>query len=292
VTECSGPGILVNTFSDEWLVTRNSVHDNVATEKHFMNEAIRIGGNSAYNVISENTIWNIANLGRGIALDVNASWNVITRNSSDRTANNYSQQAGGWGNEWSYNLSQNSRKHGFGILRKGTNDDDDPDRVPAFLTYTCNQSLNEDSAFEVGGVLDSDFLNNYWRTVDLDDSVRSGWTADGNTWNGSTSPPSASPSVAGFADCGGGPPLLPVPEPGNITLTARGYVKRSVHKVDLTWSGATSAQVDVWRNGRNVKTTANDGFHTDSIRRTKPSYVHKVCEAGTQVCSNEVTTAF
>jgi hypothetical protein len=295
VTECSGPGILVNTFSDEWLVTRNVVHDNVATEKHFMNEGIRVGGNSAYNVVSYNTVRNIANLGRGIALDVNASWNVITRNSADRTANNYSQQAGGWGNEFSYNLSQNSRKHGFGILRKGTNDDEDQDRVPAFLTYTCNQSLNEDSAFEAGGVRQSDFLNNFWTTADLDASVVLNWAADGNTWNGGSSPPPARPSMTGFADCGTAPPLVPVefpPEGGAITLSARGYIKRSVHKVDLTWSGATSAQVDVWRNGRRVATTANDGFHTDSIRRTKPSYVHKICHAGTTFCSNEVTTAF
>ena len=45
-----------------------------------------------------------------------------------------------------------------------------------------------------------------------------------------------------------------------ITLTARGYKVKSVKKVDLTWSGATTLNVDVYRNGVKLVTTSNDGF--------------------------------
>ncbi len=78
-----------------------------------------------------------------------------------------------------------------------------------------------------------------------------------------------------------------------ITLSATAYKVRGLQKADLTWSGATSANVDVYRNGVVITTTANDGFHTDNINiRGGGSYTYKVCEAGTSTCSNEATVIF
>jgi serine protease len=78
-----------------------------------------------------------------------------------------------------------------------------------------------------------------------------------------------------------------------ITLSATGYKVKGLQKADLTWSGATSTNVDVFRNGANITTTANDGFHTDNINnRGGGSYTYKVCEAGTTTCSNEATISF
>ncbi len=83
------------------------------------------------------------------------------------------------------------------------------------------------------------------------------------------------------------------PTPGQITLTARGYKVRGQHTVDLSWTGATSSNVDVYRNGVVVATTLNDGFYTDSPGgRGHASYTYKVCNAGTQTCSNQVTVTF
>jgi hypothetical protein len=86
----------------------------------------------------------------------------------------------------------------------------------------------------------------------------------------------------------------PTPTPGQITLSARGYRVRGFHTADLTWSGATGATVDVYRDGVVVATTANDGFYTDNIgvRGGNVRYIYKVCEAGSQTCSNEVTVRF
>jgi serine protease len=50
----------------------------------------------------------------------------------------------------------------------------------------------------------------------------------------------------------------------DFTLTATGYKVRGRQTVDLAWSGATSTNVDVYRNGSVVATTANDGAYTDS----------------------------
>jgi hypothetical protein len=85
----------------------------------------------------------------------------------------------------------------------------------------------------------------------------------------------------------------PTPTPAPLTLSAHGYKVHGVNTVDLSWTGATSANVDVYRNGAMVATTANDGFYTDSTgNKGRATYIYKVCEAGTQTCSNEVTVRF
>ena len=54
------------------------------------------------------------------------------------------------------------------------------------------------------------------------------------------------------------------PTPGQITLTARGYKVQGRHQVDLAWSGATSSNVDIYRNGTRIVTVPNNGAYTDS----------------------------
>ena len=80
---------------------------------------------------------------------------------------------------------------------------------------------------------------------------------------------------------------------GDISLTATGYKVRGLQKADLEWSGATSTNVDVYRNGNPIATTDNDGFHTDNIdARGGGSYTYQVCEAGTSTCTNEAVVSF
>jgi cytoskeletal protein RodZ len=91
------------------------------------------------------------------------------------------------------------------------------------------------------------------------------------------------------------PTVTPTPTstPGQITLRARRYKVQGQQTVDLSWSGATSTNVDIYRNGVLIVTTANDGFYTDSIgARGHATYTYQVCNAGTQTCSNQVTVTF
>jgi hypothetical protein len=48
-----------------------------------------------------------------------------------------------------------------------------------------------------------------------------------------------------------------------ISLTVVAYKVRGAQYADLAWSGATSTNVDVYRDGGFVMTTANDGAYTD-----------------------------
>jgi subtilisin family serine protease len=80
---------------------------------------------------------------------------------------------------------------------------------------------------------------------------------------------------------------------GGFTLSATGYKVKGTQMADLLWSGATSTNVDIFRNGVMVTTTANPGSYTDSIgAKGGGSYTYKACEAGTSTCSNEASISF
>lgn len=82
---------------------------------------------------------------------------------------------------------------------------------------------------------------------------------------------------------------------GEFTLTATGYKVKGRQKADLEWSGATTTNVNIYRDGARIATIANDdGFYTDNIDRVGGgSYTYQVCEEGSNTpCSNEVTVKF
>lgn len=80
-----------------------------------------------------------------------------------------------------------------------------------------------------------------------------------------------------------------------ITLTLAGAYKiRGVQTADLAWTGATTTNVDLYRNGMKLGTTENDGTTTDSTgQKGGGSVTYRICEAGsTTICSNEVLAAW
>ena len=81
--------------------------------------------------------------------------------------------------------------------------------------------------------------------------------------------------------------------PGPIQLRGQGKKLGGINTSRLKWRGATSANVDVYRDGVVIATTPNDGLYDDSTGTTgQASFMYKVCEAGTQTCSNTVTVNF
>jgi hypothetical protein len=85
----------------------------------------------------------------------------------------------------------------------------------------------------------------------------------------------------------------PTPTPGQITLSARGYLVSGRRRADLSWSGATSNRVDIYRNGALIATPRNNGFYTDRIGGPPPgTFTYQVCNRGTNTCSNQATATF
>jgi len=67
-----------------------------------------------------------------------------------------------------------------------------------------------------------------------------------------------------------------------------------LHTVDLFWSGATSGNIDIYRDGPLIATVPNQGgFYTDHIGRNgRGTYTYRVCQEGTGNCSNQVAVRF
>ena len=82
-------------------------------------------------------------------------------------------------------------------------------------------------------------------------------------------------------------------EPLPITLSAARRKVGGINAVRLTWSGANSANIDVYRDAALIVTTANDGSYIDSTGDTgRARYRYRVCEAATATCSNDVRVIF
>jgi hypothetical protein len=101
-------------------------------------------------------------------------------------------------------------------------------------------------------------------------------------------------TVATQAPAGAATPTpTPTATPRSIQLRAQKKKILGINTVRLQWRGATSANVDVYRNGVLVATTSNDGLYDDSTGDTgQAQYMDRVCEVGTQNCSNTVTVTF
>jgi len=90
-----------------------------------------------------------------------------------------------------------------------------------------------------------------------------------------------------------GPTPTPTPTPAGITLSVTGRKIGGINTVRLTWSGASSSDIDIYRDSVLIVTTANDGSYTDSTGDTgRARYTYRVCEAGGSTCSNNARVSF
>jgi PKD repeat protein len=82
-----------------------------------------------------------------------------------------------------------------------------------------------------------------------------------------------------------------------IELSVQGYKDRGLNKANLSWSGAVSDLVDIFRDNfespiANVANTEPYEYTDDIPTRGGGSYTYRVCEAGTRTCSADVTITF
>lgn len=78
-----------------------------------------------------------------------------------------------------------------------------------------------------------------------------------------------------------------------VSLTLAGRTDATKQYVDLRWGGANGAMVDMYRDHKLFKTTPNDGKQT-TVRTFVGAitYVYKMCETGSTICSNEASVTF
>lgn len=83
-------------------------------------------------------------------------------------------------------------------------------------------------------------------------------------------------------------------EAGGFLLEATGYKTKGVKKVDLSWSGASSTHVDVYRDGRAIAVAVPDtGAYTDTVEsKGGGTFTYQVCDAGLSTCSSTASVTF
>ncbi len=85
---------------------------------------------------------------------------------------------------------------------------------------------------------------------------------------------------------------VPGPQfPIGLTLTTRTQSNKQI--VDLSWTRAQGPSIYIYRDGLVIQSTPDDGAQSVSRNFTgAATYIFKVCEAGTTICSNPATAQF
>ena len=96
-------------------------------------------------------------------------------------------------------------------------------------------------------------------------------------------------SATAFATTEAGPP------PADITLSLDGRKNKGKHIIDLTWTGTTTAnvEIEIYRDGDSPFTVPDTGSYTDNTNNKGGRvYTYKVCEVDTGNCSAEENIVF
>jgi serine protease len=81
--------------------------------------------------------------------------------------------------------------------------------------------------------------------------------------------------------------------PVEIDLSVAKRVRRNRGFSDLSWTGATADNVDIYRNGTLLKTAANNGSYSDNVgKRPSGTFTYEVCDQDTTDCSPAITVSF
>jgi hypothetical protein len=83
-----------------------------------------------------------------------------------------------------------------------------------------------------------------------------------------------------------------VTTPDGLALSATGYKVKGVQQVDLVWSGAATAQCEIWRDGSLVAIVPNSGNYSESLGKGGASYDYQLCETGSGACTVVVSVVF
>jgi subtilisin family serine protease len=80
--------------------------------------------------------------------------------------------------------------------------------------------------------------------------------------------------------------------PGAITLSVTPVKKGAQRSAKLSWSGATGATVDVFRDSAKIASPANSGSYTDKLGTATGTFVYQVCNTNSSTCSPNYSITF
>ncbi len=197
-----GPGIWMMTFSNNNKIFGNDISDiAISHAAHYMQEGIRVGSAADYNEIYDNYVHDLPGDGRGINTDVDGSWNHIHHNRVANVAIGYNDQMSGWGNRWEYNTVTNYRVYGMGFRLMDARLAQ-PSKASSSngSIVRCNNIVgpvgDRAKALGVGAMMNGKFQSNNMPLIWISKNMQTYWSAQGNTWNGSSALPSKTPTLS------------------------------------------------------------------------------------------------
>jgi thermitase len=82
------------------------------------------------------------------------------------------------------------------------------------------------------------------------------------------------------------------PHASTPLLTARGYRRNGLQRVDLFWSGSSAHDFHVYRDGERIATVSAGPYRDELDRIGAGSYRYHVTEGATATCSNDASATF
>ncbi len=170
------------------------------------------------------------------------------------------------------------------------------DQVPSVTISSPSDGAVFDSATSIsfsasaGDPEDGDLTADLTWSSDLDGAIGSGGSFSASLSDGTHSVTATVTDSAGNTSASA--VTISVGTEQGISLSVVGITARNRVQAELSWTGASGARVDVYRDGELVRTTRNDGNYTDRIAITSETFEYQVCEAGSSTCSNVAAVSF
>lgn len=200
----TGPGLWLANYSHGNLVADNDVsHVATSTASHYMQEGIRLGNGSDYNVVVGNKVHDLDKGGRAFTTDQDSSFNLFTSNVADTVTIGFNEQMSGWGNTWTANLANRTSNAGFSFRMEDIRLAAPSKDTSSFYTVVrCNVSTNSAVDLQAGAMGGAAFSGNSFASVSIGKSLAGYWAAQGNRWNGTTLAPRSTPTGSAPAATG------------------------------------------------------------------------------------------
>jgi hypothetical protein len=77
-----------------------------------------------------------------------------------------------------------------------------------------------------------------------------------------------------------------------ISLSARGYRRNALDRVDLAWNGHAGTSFDVYRDGSPIATVQANSYTDNLNKRGSSTDIYEVCATAFASCSNTATVSF
>ncbi|GAA1884614.1 hypothetical protein [Lapillicoccus jejuensis] len=200
----TGPALWLANYSHGNLIADNDVsHVATSTASHYMQEGIRLGNGSDYNVVAGNKVHDLDRNGRAFTTDQDSSFNLFTSNVADNVTIGFNEQQSGWGNTWTLNVANRASSAAFSFRMEDVRlAAPSKDTSSYYTVVTCNIATNSAVDLQAGAMAGATFRGNSFGRIAIGQALAGYWSGQGDRWNDTSLAPRSTPSGSAPAATG------------------------------------------------------------------------------------------